>query len=134
MLRNFCASGKKKSLNARMKYDPKFATSPIIVIDKDYKLSVDPELVTLVESDPFHGYESEMVVAHLTKQHDIATLFTSEEKICHYYILKRFPFSLKDDAKTWLTSLAPGCVRSPQDMVYYFSEKYFPAHKKQAAL
>ena len=30
--------------------------------------------------------------------------------------------------------LAPGCVRSPQDMIYYFSTKYFPAHKKQAAL
>jgi len=25
-------------------------------------------------------------------------------------------------------------VRSPHDMIYYFSEKYFPAHKKQAAL
>ncbi|KAI5000752.1 hypothetical protein ZWY2020_010711 [Hordeum vulgare] len=73
-------------------------------------------------------------VAHLTKLHDIATLFTSEEKIRHYYILKVFPFSLKDDAKTWFTSLAPSCVRNPQDMIYYFSEKYFPAHKKQAAL
>ena len=117
-----------------MKYDPKFATSPIFVTDKDYEFSVDPELITLVESDPFHGYESETVVAHLTKLHDIATLFTSEEKIRHYYMLKLFPFSLKDDAKTWFTSLAPGCVRCPQDMVYYFSEKYFPAHKKQAAL
>ena len=125
---------KEKSLNARMKYDPKFATSHIFVTDKDYEFSIDPELITLVESDPFHGYESETVVAHLTKLHDIATLFTSEEKIHHYYILKLFPFSLKDDAKTWFTSLAPGCVRSPQDMVYYFSEKYFPAHKKQAAL
>ena len=45
-----------------------------------------------------------------------------------------FPFSLKGDAKIWFNSLAPGCVRSPQDMIYYFSEKYFPAHKKQAAL
>ena len=45
-----------------------------------------------------------------------------------------FPFSLKGDAKTWFTSLAPGCVRSPQDMIYYFSAKYFRAHKKQAAL
>ena len=134
MLRNFCTSGKKNLLNARMKYDPKFATSPISVTDKDYEFSVDPELITLVESDPFHGYESETVVAHLTKLHDIATLFTSEEKIRHYYMLKLFPFSLKDDAKTWFTSLAPGCVRSPQDMIYYFSEKYFPAHKKQAAL
>ena len=25
-------------------------------------------------------------------------------------------------------------VRSPQDMIYYFSAKYFPTHKKQAAL
>ncbi|KAI4983692.1 hypothetical protein ZWY2020_025558 [Hordeum vulgare] len=131
---NLLHKWKEKSLNARMKYDPKFATLPIFVTDKDYEFSVDPELITLVESDPFHDYESETVVAHLTKLHDIATLFTSEEKIRHYYILKLFPFSLKDDAKTWFTSLAPGCVRSPQDMVYYFSEKYFPAHKKQAAL
>src|SRR3954470_5411051 len=37
----------EKSLNARMKSDPKFATSPIFIDDKDYGLSVDPELVTL---------------------------------------------------------------------------------------
>ena len=91
-----------------------FATSPIFVTDNDYEFSIDPELITLVESDPFHGYESETVVAHLTKLHDIATLFTSEEKICQYYILKLFPFSLKDDAKTWFTSLAPGCVVAPR--------------------
>ena len=30
--------------------------------------------------------------------------------------------------------ILPRCVCSPQDMVYYFSAKYFPAHKKQAAL
>ena len=48
-----------------MKYDPVFATSPICVTDKDYEFSVDPELITLVESDPFYGYESETVVAHL---------------------------------------------------------------------
>jgi hypothetical protein len=86
---------KEKSLNARMKYDPKFATSPIFVTDKDYEFSVYPELITLVESDPFHGYESETVVAHLTTLNDIATLFADEEKARYYYILKLFPFSLK---------------------------------------
>ena len=35
---------------------------------------------------------------------------------------------------TWYNSLAPGSMRSPQDMIYYFSEKYFTAHKKQATL
>ena len=117
-----------------MKYDPAFATSPIFVTDKDYEFSVDPELITLVESNTFHGYETETIVAHLTKLNDIATLFAHKEKIRYYYILKLFPFSLKGDAKIWFNSLAPGCVRSPQDMTYYFYEKYFPAHKKQAAL
>ena len=59
---------------------------------------------------------------------------TNDEKTRYYFILKLFPFSLKGDAKPWYNTLAPGCVRSPQDMIYYFSEKYFPAQKKQAAL
>ena len=125
---------KERAMNKMMKLDPRFATSPIFVTDKDYEFSVDPELITLVESDPFHGYESEKVVAHLTKLNDIATLFAQEEKIRYYYILKLFPFSLKGDAKVWFNNLAPGCVRSPQDMIYYFTEKYFPAHMRQAAL
>ena len=107
---------------------------PIFVTHKDYEFSVDPKLITLVESDPFHGYESEAVVANLTKLSDIATLFAHEKNIHYYYILNLFPFSLKGDAKLWFNSLAPGCVRSPQDIIYHFSAKYFPAHKKQAAL
>ena len=63
-----------------MKCDPKFATSPIFVIDKDYEFSVDLELITLVESDPFHGYETKIVVAHLTTLNDIATQFTHHRK------------------------------------------------------
>ena len=39
---------KENSLNARMQYDPKFATSPIFVTDKDYEFSIDPEKITLV--------------------------------------------------------------------------------------
>ena len=68
-------------MNARIKYDPTFATSPICVTDKDYDFSVDPEIITLVEYYPFYGYESETVLAHLTKLNDIATLFTHEENI-----------------------------------------------------
>ena len=113
---------KERSLNAKMKCDLEFATSPILIDDKDYELSVDLEVITLVESDPFHGYETETVVAHLTKSNDIGTLFSHDEKIRYYYILRLFPFSLKADAKAWYNTLAPGCVRSPQDMIYYFSK------------
>ena len=65
------AKWNKQSLNARMKPDPAFATSPICVTDKDYEFSVDLDIITLVEYDPFYGYESETVVAHLTKFHPI---------------------------------------------------------------
>ena len=98
-LKKLLAKLKEKSLNARMKHDPAFATSPICISDKDYDFSVDPELITLVESDPFYGYESGTVVAHLTKLNDIATLFTNDEKTHYYYILKLFSFPLKGDAK-----------------------------------
>ena len=66
-LKKLLAKWKQQSLNARMKPDPAFATSPIYVTDKDYEFSVDPDIITLVESDPFHGYESKTVVAHLIK-------------------------------------------------------------------
>ena len=62
-LKKLLAKLKEKSLNARMQYDPVFGTSPICVTNKDYECSIDPELITLVESDPFHGYESKTVVA-----------------------------------------------------------------------
>ena len=52
-LKKLLAKWKQQSLNARMKPDPAFPTSPICVTDKDYEFSVDPEIITLVESDPF---------------------------------------------------------------------------------
>ena len=55
-LKKLLAKWNHQSLNARMKYDPAFATSPIFITGKDYDFSVDPELITLVESDPFYGY------------------------------------------------------------------------------
>ena len=73
-----------------MKYDPAYATSPIFVTDKDYEFSVDPEIITLVDSDPFYGTESETVVAHLTKLNDIATLFTNDERSRYFISLKYF--------------------------------------------
>ena len=57
-LKKLLAKWKQQSLNARMKPDPAFATSPICVADKNYEFSVDPDIITFVESDHFHGYES----------------------------------------------------------------------------
>ena len=53
-LKKLLAKWKQQSLNARMKPGPAFATSPICVPDRDYyDITVDPDIITLVESDPF---------------------------------------------------------------------------------
>ena len=44
-----------------MKPDPALATSPIFVTDKDYEFSVDLDIITLVETDPFHGYNLKLL-------------------------------------------------------------------------
>ena len=44
-LKKLLAKQKQQSLNARMKPDPAFATSPICVTDNDYEFSVDPDLL-----------------------------------------------------------------------------------------
>ena len=94
-----------------MKPGPAFATSPICVTDKDYEFSIHPEIITLVESYPFYGLESEIVVAHLTKLNDIATLFTHDDKSRYFYILKIFPFSLRVMLRLGLILLILGlCV------------------------
>ena len=80
----------KESLRDKMKPDPAFATSAICVPDKDYEFSVDPDIITLVESDPLSGYESEPFVEHLTKLNDIATLFTNDERSRYFISLKYF--------------------------------------------
>ena len=48
-LKRLLAKWNKQSLNARMKPDPAFATSPIFVTDKDYEFSVDHDIITLVD-------------------------------------------------------------------------------------
>ena len=48
-----------------------------MLLIKDYEFSVDPDIITLVESDPFYGRESKTVVAHLTKLNDITTCWVS---------------------------------------------------------
>ncbi|KAK1609029.1 hypothetical protein QYE76_032702 [Lolium multiflorum] len=48
--------------------DPKFATSPINIRDKDYDFSLDLSHIAIVEKTPFCGTEKESVVEHLTEK------------------------------------------------------------------
>ncbi|KAK1663701.1 hypothetical protein QYE76_051860 [Lolium multiflorum] len=114
--------------------DPKFATSPINIRDKDYDFSLDLSHIAIVEKTPFCGTEKESAVEHLTELSTLSGVFSDDVKMRTYFVAKIFPFSLKDDAKTWYNNFPPGSIKSPIDLRDVFFRKYFPASAQHAAL
>ncbi|KAK1649840.1 hypothetical protein QYE76_067645 [Lolium multiflorum] len=114
--------------------DPKFATSPINIRDKDYDFSLDLSHIAIVEKTPFCGTEKESAVEHMTELSTLSGLFSDDIKMRTYFVAKFFPFSLKDDAKTWYNNLPPGSIKSPKELLDVFFRKYFPASAQHAAL
>ncbi|KAK1693883.1 hypothetical protein QYE76_010580 [Lolium multiflorum] len=114
--------------------DPKFATSPINIKDKDYDFSLDLSHIAIVEKTPFCGTEKESAVEHMTELSTLSGLFSDDIKMRTYFVAKIFPFSLKDDAKTWYNNLPPGSIKSPKELLDVFFRKYFPASAQHAAL
>ncbi|KAK1616021.1 hypothetical protein QYE76_021538 [Lolium multiflorum] len=114
--------------------DPKFATSPINIRDKDYDFSLDLSHIAIVEKTPFCGTEKESAVEHMTELSTLSGLFSDDIKMRTYFVAKIFPFSLKDDAKTWYNNLPPGSIKSTKELLDVFFRKYFPASAQHAAL
>ncbi|KAK1609083.1 hypothetical protein QYE76_032756 [Lolium multiflorum] len=112
--------------------DPKFATSPINIRDKDYDFSLDLSHIAIVEKTPFCGTEKESAVEHMTELSTLSGLFSDDIKMRTYFVAKIFPFSLKDDAKTWYNNLPPGSIKSPKELLDVFFRKYFPASAQHA--
>ncbi|KAK1614088.1 hypothetical protein QYE76_019605 [Lolium multiflorum] len=114
--------------------DPKFATSLINIKDKDYDFSLDLSHIAIVEKTPFCGTEKESVVEHMIELSTLSSLFSDDVKKRTYFVAKIFPFSLKDDAKTWYNSLPPDSIKSPKELLDVFFRKYFPASAQHIAL
>ncbi|KAK1697176.1 hypothetical protein QYE76_013873 [Lolium multiflorum] len=114
--------------------DPKFATSPINIKDKDYDFSLDLSHIAIVEKTPFCGTEKESAVEHMIELSTLSSLFSDDVKMRTYFVAKIFPFSLKDDAKTWYNNLPPGSIKSPKELLDVFFRKYFPASAQHIAL
>ncbi|KAK1664859.1 hypothetical protein QYE76_053018 [Lolium multiflorum] len=114
--------------------DPKFATSPINIKDKDYDFSLDLSHISIVEKTPFCGTEKESVVEHMNELSTLSSLFSDDVKMHTYFVAKIFPFSLKDDAKIWYNSLPPDSIDSPSCFLDVFFRKYFPASAQHIAL
>jgi hypothetical protein len=64
----------------------------------------------------------------------LSNLFSDEIKKHTYFVAKIFPFSLKNEAKTWFNNLSLGSIDSPIGLVNAFFWKYFPASAQHATL
>ena len=71
---------------------------------------------------------------HMNELSTLSNLFSDDKKKRVYFVTKIFPFSLKDEAKTWYNNLSPSSIDSPMDLVNAFFHKYYPASAQHAAL
>ncbi|KAK1613600.1 hypothetical protein QYE76_019117 [Lolium multiflorum] len=124
----------QRAVRYKLSPDPKFATSPINIKDKDYDFSLDLSHISIVEKTPFCGTEKESAVEHMNELSTLSSLFSDDIKKRTYFVAKIFPFSLKDDAKTWYNSLPPDSIDSPSGLLDVFFRKYFPASAQHIAL
>ncbi|KAK1668236.1 hypothetical protein QYE76_056395 [Lolium multiflorum] len=60
--------------------NPKFATSPINIKDKDYDFSLDLSHISIVEKTPFCGTEKESAVEHMNELSTLSSLFSDDER------------------------------------------------------
>ncbi|KAK1699063.1 hypothetical protein QYE76_015760 [Lolium multiflorum] len=124
----------QRAVRYKLSPDPKFATSPINIKDKDYDFSLDLSHISIIEKTPFCGTEKESAVEHMNELSTLSSLFSDDIKKRTYFVAKFFSFSLKDDAKIWYNSLPPDSIDSPKDLLDVFFRKYFPASAQHIAL
>ena len=80
----------RRAVNYKLSPDPRFATSPINIRDKDYDFSVDLSLISVVEDEPFRGTENESAVEHMNKLSSLSSLFSNDTKNTDTLLLKYF--------------------------------------------
>ena len=85
-----------------------------------------PGLIQMAENNAFRGKSSDDPNKHITKFIQICNTTKMNGVTDDQIRLRLFPFSLEDAAKDWLESLTPGSIRTWDQMVHKFLEKFYP--------
>ena len=101
--------------------------SCIVFPDAVGNLGMKPGVIRLLPK--FHGLDSESPYLHLKEFDEICATLQYNNVTDDVVMLKMFPFSLKERAKSWLHSLRPNTISTWQEMTREFLKKFFPTHK-----
>ena len=82
-----------------------FLSTLIAPITDAESCEINAALLNLVMKDPFSGLHSEDAATHLNNFFDLCDMQKKKDVDNDIVKLKLFPFSLRDHAKTWFSSL-----------------------------
>ena len=89
-----------------------FLSTPIAPINDVESCEINAALLNLVMKDQFAGLPSEDVSTHLNNFVDLCDMQKKKDTDNDIVKLKLFPFSLRDRAKTWFSSLPENSIES----------------------
>ena len=80
----------------------------------------------------FHGMQKENPYLHVRDFEEVVSTICSNPLQLTSARMKLFPFSLKDQAKSWLNSLKSQSIVTWEEMQGEFYKKFFPLHRTRA--
>nr|CAN61755.1 hypothetical protein VITISV_042022 [Vitis vinifera] len=111
----------------RDRMHPPCMSAPSCIVPPTEKLVIRPHIVPLLPI--FHWMDCENPYQHIKEFEEVCNTFREGGASMDLMRLKLFPFTLKDKAKVWLTSLRPRSIRSWTDLQAEFLKKFFSTHR-----
>ena len=106
-----------------------FIITPIAPTTSAESCEINAALLNLVMKDQFSGLPSEDAASHLSNFVDLCDMQKKKDVDNNIVKLKLFPFSLRDRAKTWFSSLPKKSIDSWNKCKDDFTSKYFHTAK-----
>nr|GEV75444.1 hypothetical protein [Tanacetum cinerariifolium] len=108
--------------------DPSLIVYPAAANGAVSNFKIQPNLIAILPV--FRGHEEPY--AHLREFYSIADTYQVNNTTKDGVRLRIFPFSLKDQAKAWFTSLEPGSIHSWSEMQSAFLDEFYSISKTSA--
>ena len=105
-----------------------FLSTPIAPLNDVECCEINAALLNLVMKDQVSGLPSEYAATHLNNFVDLCEMQNNKDTDNDIVKLKLFPFSLRDCAKIWFSSLPKNSIDSWNKCKDAFISKYFSSH------